>query len=99
VHNLRALKPGAPPDDWALSFERWLEDTIEGNAFDRLLAAEAHPAEIRLAHPTLEHLAPLLVAWAAGGQAQPGRRIADGFTYGNLGMSCYAFGDSEGFPV
>ena len=99
VHNLRALKPGAPPDDWALAFERWLKDAIEGNAFDCLLAVEAHPAEIRLAHPSLEHLAPLLVAWAAGGQDRPGRRFAEGFTYGNLGMSCYAFGDPEGLSL
>ena len=99
VHNLRALRPGAPPDDWALAFELWLQDAVEGNAFDRLLAVEAQPAELRLAHPSLEHLAPLLFAWAAGGQDRPGRRFAHGFTYGNLGMSGYAFGDPEGFPI
>ena len=103
VHNLSAIRPAGPPDDWAVRFEAWLKETVEGNAFDQLIAAGAGlPADLRLAHPTLEHLehlAPLVVAWAAGGLDRPGRRFAQGFTYGNLGMSCYAFGDPGGYPV
>jgi 4,5-DOPA dioxygenase extradiol len=97
VHNLRALRAGGAPDDWAQGFEVWLKETVERNAFDRLLAAATAAPGLRLAHPTLEHLAPLAVAWAAGGQDRPGRRIAEGFTYGNIGMSCFAFGEPECF--
>ena len=100
VHNLGAIRRDGPPDDWAVAFEDWLKETVEGDAFDRLRGADAdHPPQLRQAHPSLEHLAPAVVAWAAGGQDRPGRRFASGFTYGNLGMSCYTFGEPEGFPV
>lgn len=84
-----------PPDNWATRFENWLRDTVEGNGFERLITPEAFPDEHRVAHPSIEHYAPLVVAWAAGGRHRPGRRFADGFMYGNLGMSCYAIGVAD----
>jgi 4,5-DOPA dioxygenase extradiol len=95
VHNLRALKRSGPPDPWASRFEEWLAETVEGNDLPRLLTAASHPPDMRMAHPTIEHLAPLVVAWTAGAGDLPGRRFAAGFTYGNLGMSCYVFGAVE----
>jgi 4,5-DOPA dioxygenase extradiol len=95
VHNLGALKPLGPPDPWASRFEEWLAERVEGNDLMGLVTAASHPSDMRMAHPTVEHLAPLAVAWAAGAADSPGRRFAEGFTYGNLGMSCYAFGAVE----
>ncbi len=92
VHNLRLLKRQGPPDPWALGFESWLRETVEIGAFDRLLDPARHRDDFSRAHPTLDHFAPLIVAWAAGGRVRPGARFAEGFTYGNLGMSCYVFG-------
>jgi len=94
VHNLRLLKRQGPPDPWALAFERWLRDTIEGGAFDALVDPAAHPEDFARAHPSVEHFAPLVVAWAAGGRDRPGSRFGEGFMYGNLGMSGYAFGET-----
>jgi len=94
VHNLRLLKRQGPPDPWAQGFEGWLRDTVETGAFGDLVEPAAHPEDFGRAHPSLEHFAPLVVAWAAGGRARPGKRFAEGFTYGNLGMSCYAFGET-----
>jgi 4,5-DOPA dioxygenase extradiol len=95
VHNLRLLKRQGPPDPWAPGFEGWLRATVEAGAFGSLVDPAAHPEDFGRAHPSLEHFAPLVVAWAAGGRGRPGRRFAEGFMYGNLGMSCYAFGETD----
>jgi len=93
THNLRALAPGSPPATWAVRFEAWLKATIEQNQFETLLDPQQWPAEFSTAHPTLEHYAPLLVAWAAGDRDLPGRCLHSSFDYGNIGMSCFAFGE------
>ncbi len=95
VHNLRMLKREGPPDPWALGFEGWLRQTIEGGDFDSLIEPSAHPSEFTRAHPSVEYFAPLVVAWAASGRDQPGRRFATGLMYGNLETSGYAFGDTD----
>ena len=92
VHNLRALKPHGPTEAWALQFEKWLLEAVEQGHFEWLIKEEHFPPNFQHAHPTLEHYAPLIVAWAAGGADQPGRRIHHSFDYGNLGMSFFAFG-------
>ena len=64
-----------------------------GGPADAWVIQFGFPAMFRQAHPTLEHYAPLVVAWAAGDPDKPGRRIHQSFTYGNLGMSCFEFGN------
>lgn len=92
VHNLRRLKPSGPPDSWALGFEQWLQETIECNHFQRIIEPGRFTTYYAIAHPTPEHLAPLVLAWAAGDATRPGKRLHEGFSYGNLGMSNYLFG-------
>lgn len=92
VHNLRQLKPGGPPDPWALGFASWLQETVESGDLTLLLEQVRRRDDFSRAHPSLEHFAPLVVAWAAGGREGPGYSLNQGFTYGNLGMGCYGFG-------
>lgn len=95
VHNLRQLKPGGPPDPWALGFASWLRETVETGDLTRLLEQARRRDDFSRAHPSMEHFAPLVVAWAAGGREDPGYSLNQGFTYGNLGMGCYAFGEGK----
>ncbi len=95
THNLRALAPGNPPAQWAVHFEEWLKASIVQGQFDALLDPRQWPPEFSIAHPTLEHYAPLLVAWAAGGSELPGRHLHSSFDYGNIGLSCFAFGEQH----
>lgn len=95
MHNLRLLRRDGPPDPWALAFEDWLRGRVEGGDFEAVVDPAAQPDDFPRAHPSLEHFAPLVVAWAAAGRDRPGRRFAEGFMYGNLGMSAYAFGDTS----
>lgn len=92
VHNLREMNRHGSTAPWAHAFEQWLLEAIEGNHFDWLADPEKLPTEFGTAHPTIEHYAPLIVAWAAGDKGSPGRRIHHSFMYGNVGMSFYEFG-------
>lgn len=91
VHNLRALHTSGQTDDWALRFEDWLHATITGSHFERLLTPEKFSTDFHQAQPSMEHYAPLVFAWAAANPEQAGRRLHHSFSYGNLGMSVYAF--------
>jgi 4,5-DOPA dioxygenase extradiol len=91
VHNLRRLNSLDITEPWALAFENWLLETVEGNRFDRLSTAADLPSEFSQAHPSIEHFLPLIVAWCAGGSSNPARRIHHSFSYGNLGMSMFQF--------
>ena len=93
VHNLRMLNPAAQTEAWVEQFEEWLRQSIEGNHFDELLLNVKVPEHFSLAHPTIEHYAPIVLAWAAGSTDRPGRRVHHGYSYGNLGMSHYMFGE------
>mgnify|MGYP001819592163 FL=1 len=93
VHNLYRLKGSGPPESWAPGFEQWLLETIGNSRFEALLDPGSHTSHFEVAHPTPEHFAPLVLAWAAGGTERSGERLHDGFSYGNLGMSCYRFGN------
>lgn len=92
VHNLSALNIQGKTDVWAVQFEQWLCQAVEGNHLDWLLSPERFPETFSRAHPTLEHYVPLIVAWGAGGSNMPGRRIHHGFSCANLGMSFFEFG-------
>jgi len=91
VHNLAAVDRRGVTAAWAAEFEAWLTRTVEARSPDWLADPAHWPETFALAHPSIEHLAPLLVAWAAAGSGRPGRRIYSGFECGNVGMGCFAF--------
>lgn len=101
VHNLRELAPeGSPPPAWAEAFDLWLFEHTQGADLDALLRFPAEPAWAHRAHPSIEHLLPFFVAMGAGGDSAPIRRLHHSYTYGSIGMSCYAFGGiAENFSV
>ncbi|MEZ4399566.1 MAG: class III extradiol ring-cleavage dioxygenase [Kofleriaceae bacterium] len=94
VHNLRALgRPGAAPP-WALAFDRWVEEVLAAGDPDALAGVLDAPGA-RQAHPTVEHLAPLLVAAGAAsvdGRLPPPRYPVTGWELGALGMRSVAWG-------
>jgi 4,5-DOPA dioxygenase extradiol len=93
VHNLRALAHNGATENWVLEFENWLLETIEGNHFERLITPAEFPQSFQLAHPSIEHYAPLVVAWAAADTQKAGKRVHHSVSYTNLGMSMFEFGE------
>lgn len=95
VHNLGALdwRGGASPPQWARDFEGWLRDRLGAGATDDLIAFRERAPALRRAHPTDEHLLPLLVALGA---AQAGSDAVafpiEGFEFGSLSRLAARFG-------
>jgi 4,5-DOPA dioxygenase extradiol len=93
VHNLRRLAPeGSPPPGWASEFDGWLHDRLGTRDLETLLSFPAQPQTARMAHPTDEHFLPLYVAMGAGWDGGAARRMHASYSYGSVGMACYAFG-------
>ncbi|MDE2305075.1 MAG: dioxygenase [Gammaproteobacteria bacterium] len=71
THNMRyAFRPGIPA--WAREFDAWAEDALMHFKVEELLEFQTRAPSARIALPTWEHYAPLLVAVGAaesGGHA------------------------------
>jgi len=77
---------------WSKDFAGWMHDRlIEGD--DTALADyRARAPQAAMAHPTDEHLMPLLVAYGAGGQGKiKAERLHASATFGSLRMDVYSF--------
>ncbi len=91
VHNLHAVGMPGENEPWAYAFADWLKLAVEEGGVDWMMQRNHWPESMTLAHPTLEHLAPLLVAWGAAAEGARGACVIDGFDLGNLGMHAYLF--------
>lgn len=92
VHNLGRISPeGTPVADWAIAFNGWLAEVIENNDWQKLLKFSTAP-HYKLAHPSPEHLLPLIVA-AGAGLDETTSQIHSSFSYGSIGMSAWMFGN------
>jgi len=70
THNMRfAFQPGTP--DWAREFDAWVAEALSRLDIDSLLAFQDRAPAVRMALPTWEHYAPLLVAAGALGDDRP----------------------------
>jgi 4,5-DOPA dioxygenase extradiol len=70
THNMHyAFRPGIPT--WAREFDSWAADALSRFDVDALLDFQARAPEARMALPTWEHYAPVLVAAGAVGDAPP----------------------------
>jgi 4,5-DOPA dioxygenase extradiol len=68
THNMRhAFQRGTP--SWAREFDAWAAETLTRFDVDALLDFQARAPAARMALPTWEHYAPLLVAAGAAGAA------------------------------
>ncbi|MEP3276181.1 MAG: class III extradiol ring-cleavage dioxygenase [Stappiaceae bacterium] len=93
THNLRAIAPeGSAVPDWANAFDDWINETLQKRDYDALAAFETDAPNAAMAHPTAEHLLPLLVAAGAGRESGTVERLHHSFSYGSIGMSAWAFG-------
>ncbi len=91
VHNLRTVdfgSPDAPAEPWARQVDDWVREAVlrdDPAALARLPEQAPHG---RLAHPTSEHYAPLLVAAGAAGAAARPSFPFEGFEHATLSMRC-----------
>lgn len=66
VHNLRRMRYGADPYDWALEFDTTFADRLAERDLGALSNTEGLGSLLRMAHPTVDHYLPALtIAGAA----------------------------------
>ena len=70
THNMRyAFRPGIPP--WAKQFDAWTADALLRFDVDALMDFQVRAPAAKMALPTWEHYAPVLVAAGAVGNRRP----------------------------
>ncbi|HEY8254930.1 MAG TPA: class III extradiol ring-cleavage dioxygenase [Rhizomicrobium sp.] len=89
VHNLgKIAPPGSPEPGWSKEFSGWMHDRLMAQDDEALADYRAQAPHAMLAHPSEEHLMPLLVAYGAGAKPQ---RLHSSATFGSLRMDAYSF--------
>ncbi|MDT8910486.1 class III extradiol ring-cleavage dioxygenase [Amycolatopsis sp. PS_44_ISF1] len=84
THNLSALRQvdgsaGVPPQ-WSAEFDQWGDEAVRAGDVDALLDFKRKAPAAALAHPRIEHFAPLFVS--LGASSAEGRTVIDGFWHG-----------------
>jgi 4,5-DOPA dioxygenase extradiol len=95
THNLRAatFAPGAATPSWASEFDAWAADAIARRDADELAAYRERAPGVRMALPTHEHFAPLLVSLGTSLDLnEPVAFPISGFTYGSFTKRSVQFG-------
>jgi len=95
VHNLRATRRGAAPDqayDWAAQFDQWAQPLIDKADGRSLAGFQSLDSVARLAHPSHDHLLPLLHAVGAVSPGEKASQFALGFQSGSISMRSVVWG-------
>lgn len=93
THNLLELRDGTAHEAaYASEFRDWIRDAVVRRDVDQLIDYRQLAPHARRAHPTEEHLLPLLVALGASHDGESAQVIDGGITHGVLSMESYAWG-------
>ena len=96
VHNLRRMEDhkNARPFSWTIEFDSRVKQAIETRDLASLAAPEHWGKPLAaLAHPTLEHYAPLLYCLGSTTERDVVSYPYEGFEYGSLSMRMVLFGN------
>ncbi len=93
THNLHEFRrENGPTQAYVREFADWIAAAVAAGDTDALLDYRARAPHAERAHPTDEHLLPLLFALGAAGEPWQARRLAgDDVRYGMLAMDSYVF--------
>ena len=94
MHNLGELDwhhADAPLTPWADGFAQWMRAKLETRDIDALIDWQSQAPHARRAHPTVEHLMPLFVAWGAAGPHARAYDLHRTWQYGSMALHSFAF--------
>ncbi len=96
THNLHEWRGGAVGTaPYVVAFADWIAHTLADDELEALLDYRARAPHAVRAHPTDEHLLPLMFARGAAGERARARRLAaDDVRYGMLAMDAYVFDEA-----
>lgn len=91
VHNLRAMRPGGRPQDFALEFDALFADRLADRDFTALADAEGLGALLLAAHPTVDHYLPALAIAGASDARDDLTFMTDAIDLGSVSMRSFIF--------
>jgi len=96
THNLYEFTgPRDTAEPYVTAFTGWIADTLAAGDVEALLDYRRRAPHAERAHPTDEHLLPLMFALGAAGERSSARRLAErDVRYGVLAMDAYVFNGS-----
>ncbi len=94
THNLYEFRSASLEGEaaYARQFADWSRETVTSQDHARLVRTMELAPNARRAHPTVEHLLPLMLAAGAAGPDAPVTVVEGGITHGVLAMDSYVFG-------
>lgn len=97
VHNLRMMQrmPNAPPQDWAMSFERYVRSAVERRDHDALIDYEFAGPSAKHAVPSPEHYLPILHVIGAQDEDEPAWFPVNGIDMSSLSMLSVVVGEPK----
>lgn len=91
VHNLRAMRRGGQPLDFALEFDTLFADRLADRDFAALADTKGLGALLSAAHPTLDHYLPALAVAGASDARDDLTFMTDAIDLGSVSMRSFIF--------
>ncbi len=91
VHNLRAMRPGGVPQDFALAFDTLFADRLAARDFAALANRDGLGALLTAAHPTVDHYLPALTIAGASDGRDDLAFMTDAIDLGSVSMRSFVF--------
>jgi 4,5-DOPA dioxygenase extradiol len=91
VHNLRAMRFGGQPLDFALEFDRLFADRLEARDLRPLADREGLGTLLNMAHPTVDHYLPALTIAGASDLRDKLTFMTDAIDLGSVSMRSFVF--------
>ena len=91
VHNLRTMRVGEPPLDFALEFDAMFADRLTNRNFDGLTDRDGLGSLLSAAHPTVDHYLPALTIAGASDAKDELIFMTDSIDLGSVSMRSFIF--------
>ncbi|WP_370295955.1 4,5-DOPA dioxygenase extradiol [Poseidonocella sp. HB161398] len=91
VHNLRAMRPGGRPQDFALEFDQLFAERLEARDFASLADREGLGSLLQMAHPSVDHYLPALTVAGASDGRDTLSFMTDAIDLGSVSMRSFVF--------
>lgn len=91
VHNLRAMRPGGLPQDFAIEFDTLFADLLTDRDFGAMASRENLGSLLAMAHPTVDHYLPSLTIAGASDKRDNLTFMTDAIDLGSVSMRSFVF--------
>ncbi|WP_319529947.1 4,5-DOPA dioxygenase extradiol [uncultured Cohaesibacter sp.] len=91
VHNLRAMRMGGRPQDFALEFDKLFADKLTDRNFNALSDTKRLGTLLRMAHPSVDHYLPALTIAGASDERDDLTFMTDSIDLGSVSMRSFVF--------